>query len=193
MAIKTSNALQRTALGAAAGVGATFLMQAMMKASPKLIPGGEPPLREDAGDYLSTWKLKSIISKYSDHISLPILMRKEEWKEGEDGKEKSGKDLSPSERESLYSKLKDAVSNLLAKNRQDDKSGQQGQKQPQQPNKRDPEAKPARHELERIHGVVRLKPRPTDHGEKSTQPDDRGKHDRSQAPAAGRIHHRDRV
>jgi molecular chaperone HtpG len=43
-------------------------------------------LREDAEDYLSTWKLKSIIGKYSDHISLPILMRKEEWKEGEEGK-----------------------------------------------------------------------------------------------------------
>jgi len=43
-------------------------------------------LREDALEYLSTWKLKSIIGKYSDHISLPILMRKEEWKEGEDGK-----------------------------------------------------------------------------------------------------------
>jgi molecular chaperone HtpG len=43
-------------------------------------------LREDALDYLSTWKLKSIVSKYSDHIQLPILMRKEEWKEGEDGK-----------------------------------------------------------------------------------------------------------
>jgi molecular chaperone HtpG len=41
-------------------------------------------LREDALDYLSTWKLKSIISKYSDHISLPILMNKEEWKEGAD-------------------------------------------------------------------------------------------------------------
>jgi molecular chaperone HtpG len=43
-------------------------------------------LREDAAEYLSTWKLKSIISKYSDHISLPILMRKEEWKEGADNK-----------------------------------------------------------------------------------------------------------
>jgi molecular chaperone HtpG len=43
-------------------------------------------LRDDALDYLSTWKLKSVIGKYSDHISLPILMRKEEWKEGEDGK-----------------------------------------------------------------------------------------------------------
>jgi molecular chaperone HtpG len=43
-------------------------------------------LREDAGEYLNTWKLKSVIGKYSDHISLPILMRKEEWKEGEDNK-----------------------------------------------------------------------------------------------------------
>jgi molecular chaperone HtpG len=41
-------------------------------------------LRGDATEYLSTWKLKSIIEKYSDHISLPILMRKEEWKEGKD-------------------------------------------------------------------------------------------------------------
>ena len=40
-------------------------------------------LREDAEEYLNTWKLKSVISKYSDHISLPILMRKEEWREGE--------------------------------------------------------------------------------------------------------------
>jgi molecular chaperone HtpG len=40
-------------------------------------------LRDDAADFLATWKLKSIVSKYSDHISLPILMRKEEWKEGE--------------------------------------------------------------------------------------------------------------
>ena len=36
-------------------------------------------LREGAEDFLKTWKLKSIIGKYSDHISLPILMRKEEW------------------------------------------------------------------------------------------------------------------
>jgi molecular chaperone HtpG len=40
-------------------------------------------LREDAMEYAGTWKLKEIINKYSDHISLPILMEKEEWKEGE--------------------------------------------------------------------------------------------------------------
>ena len=34
---------------------------------------------EEADDFLKTWKLKSIIGKYSDHISLPILMQKEEW------------------------------------------------------------------------------------------------------------------
>ncbi len=36
-------------------------------------------VREDATEYLSHWKLKQIIGRYSDHISLPILMSKEEW------------------------------------------------------------------------------------------------------------------
>jgi molecular chaperone HtpG len=40
-------------------------------------------LREDAIDYANAWKVKGIINKYSDHISLPILMEKEEWKDGE--------------------------------------------------------------------------------------------------------------
>jgi molecular chaperone HtpG len=37
-------------------------------------------LRDDAEEYLNAWKLKQVIGKYSDHISLPILMEKEEWK-----------------------------------------------------------------------------------------------------------------
>lgn len=40
-------------------------------------------LREDAREFLNGWKLKQLITKYSDHISLPILMEKEEWKDGE--------------------------------------------------------------------------------------------------------------
>ncbi len=36
-------------------------------------------LREGEEEFLSSWKIKSTIRKYSDHISLPILMRKEEW------------------------------------------------------------------------------------------------------------------
>jgi molecular chaperone HtpG len=36
-------------------------------------------LREGEDEYLSRWTVKGIVSKYSDHISLPILMQKEEW------------------------------------------------------------------------------------------------------------------
>jgi molecular chaperone HtpG len=36
-------------------------------------------LREGEEEFLSAWKLKSIIGKYSDHISLPVLMRKQTW------------------------------------------------------------------------------------------------------------------
>ena len=36
-------------------------------------------LRDGEEEFLSAWKLKSIVGKYSDHISLPILMQKEEW------------------------------------------------------------------------------------------------------------------
>ncbi|MCY0388592.1 molecular chaperone HtpG [Robbsia sp. Bb-Pol-6] len=36
-------------------------------------------LRADEDELLSSWKLKSLIQKYSDHIALPILMQKEEW------------------------------------------------------------------------------------------------------------------
>jgi molecular chaperone HtpG len=40
-------------------------------------------LREDALDYLQSYKVKQIINKYSDHISLPIQMQKEVWQEEE--------------------------------------------------------------------------------------------------------------
>ncbi|WP_423679336.1 molecular chaperone HtpG [Undibacterium sp. WLHG33] len=36
-------------------------------------------LREGEDEFLSAWKLKSVIRTYSDHISLPIKMQKEEW------------------------------------------------------------------------------------------------------------------
>ncbi|MDV2441067.1 molecular chaperone HtpG [Acinetobacter gerneri] len=40
-------------------------------------------LRDDALEYLEPWKVKQIINKYSDHISLPIEMQKEVWQEDE--------------------------------------------------------------------------------------------------------------
>ena len=40
-------------------------------------------LKDEASDYLGAWKLKGIIGKYSDHISLPILMPEEKWQDGQ--------------------------------------------------------------------------------------------------------------
>ncbi len=39
-------------------------------------------LREGEDEFLSDWKIKSIIRTYSDHITLPIVMKKTEWKDG---------------------------------------------------------------------------------------------------------------
>ena len=36
-------------------------------------------LRAEDDDFLSNFRLKSVLKKYSDHISLPIRMRQEEW------------------------------------------------------------------------------------------------------------------
>ena len=38
-------------------------------------------LREGEDEFLSGWKLRQTIRKYSDHITLPILMSKEKWDE----------------------------------------------------------------------------------------------------------------
>lgn len=40
-------------------------------------------LREDEKEFLDDWRLRSIISKYSDHISIPVQMWKEEVPESE--------------------------------------------------------------------------------------------------------------
>ena len=40
-------------------------------------------LRADEDEFLNDWKLKTIIRKYSDHITLPIVMQKSEFKDGE--------------------------------------------------------------------------------------------------------------
>lgn len=42
-------------------------------------------LREGEDEFLNDWKLKTIVRKYSDHITLPIVMKKTEWKDGENG------------------------------------------------------------------------------------------------------------
>ncbi|AGF46639.1 molecular chaperone HtpG [Candidatus Kinetoplastibacterium desouzaii TCC079E] len=38
-------------------------------------------LKEDSYELLNGWKLREILRKYSDHVSIPICMYKEEWSE----------------------------------------------------------------------------------------------------------------
>ena len=40
-------------------------------------------LREEATEFAGSWKLREIIKRYAEHISLPIQLEKQEWKEGE--------------------------------------------------------------------------------------------------------------
>ena len=67
-------------------------------------------LREGEDDFLSSYQLKSIIRKYSDHISLPIQMRKEEW--DEEKKEQVVKDEyeAINQASALWSRSKSEVS-----------------------------------------------------------------------------------
>lgn len=39
-------------------------------------------LREGEDEFLSDYRIKSVIRTYSDHITLPIVMKKTEWKDG---------------------------------------------------------------------------------------------------------------
>ena len=61
-------------------------------------------LRKDEDEFLNDWQLKSIIRKYSDHITLPIVMYKSEWKVGEDkpdGTKSSGEMVTTDELETV--------------------------------------------------------------------------------------------
>ncbi len=44
-------------------------------------------LKDDAIEFADGWRLRSVIKKYSDHISLPVIMTKEDHGEPEEGEE----------------------------------------------------------------------------------------------------------
>ncbi|MBK9467056.1 MAG: molecular chaperone HtpG [Gammaproteobacteria bacterium] len=50
-------------------------------------------LKEEAGEFLDSWKVRSIVKRYSDHISLPVLMQKE--RVGEEEEKDKDKDAVP--------------------------------------------------------------------------------------------------
>ena len=40
-------------------------------------------LKKDEDEFLDDWRLREIVKKYSDHITLPIVMKKTDFKDGE--------------------------------------------------------------------------------------------------------------
>jgi molecular chaperone HtpG len=65
-------------------------------------------LREDQDDLLAGARLRAIVRKYSDHIVQPILMKKEEWKDGKH--EKSAEDETVNQASALWARPKSEIS-----------------------------------------------------------------------------------
>jgi molecular chaperone HtpG len=67
-------------------------------------------LRDDQDDLLSSWKLKSIVRKYSDHIVQPIVMRGEKWDEEKKAQVETDEDETVNQASALWAKPKSEIS-----------------------------------------------------------------------------------
>ena len=67
-------------------------------------------LRADQDDLLSSWKLKSIVRKYSDHIVQPIVMKGEKWDEEKKAQVETDEDETVNQASALWAKPKSEVS-----------------------------------------------------------------------------------
>ena len=66
-------------------------------------------LREGQEDLLSSWKLKSLIRKYSDHIVQPIVMKKEEWNEEQKKQVVTDEDETVNQANALWTRSKSDI------------------------------------------------------------------------------------
>ncbi len=64
-------------------------------------------LKKDAEEYADGWRLRSVIKKYSDHISLPIIMQKEQY--GDDAKDKEPEDETINKATALWTRSRTDV------------------------------------------------------------------------------------
>ncbi|MCL2020872.1 MAG: molecular chaperone HtpG [Betaproteobacteria bacterium] len=67
-------------------------------------------LREGEDGFLDNWRLKSIIRKYSDHISMPIRMAGEKWDEEKKEMIASGEDETINQASALWTRSKADIS-----------------------------------------------------------------------------------
>ena len=67
-------------------------------------------LREGEDEFLSNWKVREIIRKYSDHITLPIVMKKEEWDEEKKAQVVTDQDETVNQASALWTRPKSEIS-----------------------------------------------------------------------------------
>ncbi|WP_127477583.1 molecular chaperone HtpG [Sulfurivermis fontis] len=65
-------------------------------------------LREGEDEFLDGWRLRSIIRKYSDHITLPIVMAKERY--GKEEKEQTPEEETVNQASALWARSKNDIS-----------------------------------------------------------------------------------
>ncbi len=66
-------------------------------------------LREGEDDLLNGWRLRSIIRKYSDHITLPIVMKKEEWSQEKNENTITDEDETVNQASALWARPKSEI------------------------------------------------------------------------------------
>ncbi|SOD41267.1 molecular chaperone HtpG [Nitrosovibrio sp. Nv4] len=66
-------------------------------------------LREGEDDLLNGWRLRSIIRKYSDHITLPIVMKKEEWSQEKSANVMTDEDETVNQANALWARPKSEI------------------------------------------------------------------------------------
>ena len=66
-------------------------------------------LREGEDEFLSGWKIKQTVRKYSDHITLPIVMKKEEWNQEKGEQVTTDEDETVNQASALWARPKSEV------------------------------------------------------------------------------------
>ena len=66
-------------------------------------------LRKDEDEFLNGMRIRTIIRKYSDHITLPILMKKEEWSQEESKNKITGEDETINQANALWARPKNEI------------------------------------------------------------------------------------
>jgi len=67
-------------------------------------------LKDDAKEFLDDWQIKSIIRKYSDHIQMPIVMKKSEWNQEKSENVLTDEDETVNRASALWTRAKSDIS-----------------------------------------------------------------------------------